>query len=102
MEGTSSRRRRMHRSDSAPAAMKVWIRILTGFGYVWLVLAGVAIFLGIVGTWMSGGFSAVQDLLRPLNVLFITVITLAPGAGALACAKNLTAKQAKARRPPMT
>ena len=58
--------------------------------------------LGIIGTWMSGGFSAVQDLLSPLNVWFIAVVTLAPGAGALACAKSLTAKQAKARQPPMT
>ena len=82
--------------------MKVWIRILTGFGYVWLVLACAAVILGIVGTWMSGGFSAVQNLFSPLNVWFIAVVTLAPGAVALALAKNLTAKQAKARRPPMT
>jgi hypothetical protein len=82
--------------------MKVWIRILTGFGYVWLVLACAAVILGIIGRWMSGGFSAVQDLLSPLNVWFIAVVTLAPGAGALACAKSLTAKQAKARQPPMT
>jgi hypothetical protein len=82
--------------------MKVWIRILTGFGYVWLVLACAAVILGMVGTWMSGGFSAVQDLFSPLNVWFIAVVTLAPGAVALALAKNLTAKQAKARRPPMT
>ena len=88
--------------DSVPAAMKVWIRILTGFGYVWLVLACASVILGVVGTWMSGGFSAVQNLFSPLNVWFITVITLAPGAVALALAKNLTAKQAKARQTPMT
>jgi hypothetical protein len=82
--------------------MKVWIRILTGFGYVWLALACAAIFLGIVSTWVSGGFSAVQDILSPLNVWFIAVVTLAPGAVALALAKNLTAKQAKARQTPMT
>jgi hypothetical protein len=44
---------------------------------------------------------AAPDLLNAKN-WFITVVTLAPGTVALAWAKNLTAKQAKARQPPMS
>ena len=74
--------------------MKIWIKILNGFGYVWLILAGIAIFIGIIGVWMKSGFSAVQDLLSPGNVInwLVTVVTLAPGIAALAWAKKLEAK----------
>jgi hypothetical protein len=43
---------------------------------------------------MKGGFSAVQKLLSPFNVVnwIVTVITLAPGLGALAWAEKLKAK----------
>lgn len=74
--------------------MKVWIVVLKVFGYIWLTGAVLLILAGIVGTWMKGGFSAVQDLLSPFNVLnwVITVITLAPGLGALAWAEKLRTK----------
>lgn len=74
--------------------MKVWIVVLKVFGYVWLTGAVLLILAGIVGTWMKGGFSAVQDLLSPFNVVnwVVTVITLAPGLGALVWADNLKAK----------
>lgn len=48
--------------------MKLWIKVLRGFGYVWLVLAGVLIFVGIIGVWMKSGFSATMDLLSPFNI----------------------------------
>ncbi|MBM3358725.1 MAG: hypothetical protein FJY54_13500 [Betaproteobacteria bacterium] len=76
--------------------MKIWIALLKVFGYVWLTLAVLLILAGIAGTWMKGGFSAVQELLSPFNVInwLVTVITLAPGLGALAWAEKL-----KARKP---
>lgn len=54
-------------------------------GYVWLIAAGIVIFIGIVGVWMNEGFSGVQQLLSPFNIAnwLITVITLAPGIGLL-------------------
>jgi len=75
--------------------MKVSIIFLRGFGYLWLTGAMLLIFAGIVGTWMKGGFSAVQELLSPFNVSnwIVTVITLAPGFGALAWAEKLKAKR---------
>ena len=82
--------------------MKVWIVVLKIFGYIWVTLGIVLILIGIAGTWMKGGFSAVQELMSPFNVVnwVVMVITLAPGLGALAWAKNLTEKQANARRQP--
>lgn len=82
--------------------MKVWIAVLKVFGYVWVTIGVIAILIGIAGTWMKGGFSAVQDLMSPFNVVnwVVMVITLAPGFGALAWAKNLAEKQASVRRQP--
>lgn len=74
--------------------MKLWIKVLKGFGYVWLTLAGILIFVGIVGVWMKNGFSGVLELLSPFNILnwLVTVITLAPGIAALMWAEKLQAK----------
>ena len=76
--------------------MKVWIAVLKVFGYVWVTLGVIAILIGIAGTWMKGGFSAVQELMSPFNVVnwVVMIITFAPGLGALAWAKNLEEKQA--------
>ena len=72
--------------------MKIRIILLKGFGYVWLAVAGLLILAGIAGTWMTGGFSAVQKLLSPFNVVnfIVTMITLAPGLGALVWAEKLS------------
>ena len=58
--------------------MKVWIFILKAFGYVWLTAAVLLILAGIVGTWLKGGFSAVQELLSPFNVINWIVSLLLP------------------------
>lgn len=75
--------------------MKIWIRVLKGLGYVWLTLAVILIAVGIVGVWMTRGFSGVQELLSPWNIVnwLVTVITLAPGFAALMWAGKLQAKQ---------
>jgi hypothetical protein len=82
--------------------VKVWIIVLKVFGYIWVTLGVIAILIGIAGTWMKGGFSAVQELMSPFNVVnwVVMVITLAPGFGALTWAKNLAEKQANARSQP--
>lgn len=82
--------------------MKVWIVVLKVFGYLWVTAGALLILLGMAGTWMKGGFSAVQELMSPFNIInwIVMVITLAPGLGALAWAKNLTKKQARARNQP--
>lgn len=74
--------------------MKVWIVLLKAFGYIWLTATVLLILAGIAGTWMKGGFSAVQQLLSPFNVVnwIVTVLTVAPGIGALAWAEKLKTK----------
>ena len=74
--------------------MKIWVVVLKAFAYVWLAAAVLLILAGIVGTWMKGGFSAVQELMSPFNITnyIAIVITLAPGLGALAWADRLQAK----------
>jgi len=47
----------------------VWIAVLKVFGYIWVTLGVVLILIGIAGTWMKGGFSAVQHLMSPFNVI---------------------------------
>ena len=75
--------------------MKVGIVLLKTFGYIWLTAATLLILAGIAGTWMKGGFTAVQELLSPFNVVnwIVTAITLAPGIGALVWADKLKAKK---------
>lgn len=71
--------------------MKFWATFCKVLGYVWLIVASIVIFIGIVGVWMKQGFSGVQELLSPFNVanLFITVITFAPGIGLLILSDKL-------------
>jgi len=75
-------------------SVRIWIKILQGFGYVWLILAGILIFMGIIGVWIKTGFSGVQAILSPFNIInwLVMVITLAPGIGALMWAEKLQIK----------
>lgn len=81
--------------------MKVWIVVLKVFGYMWIILGAIVIVMGIAGTWMKGGFSAVQELMSPFNIVnwVVMVITFAPGLGAMALAQILAEKQANVRGP---
>jgi hypothetical protein len=74
--------------------MKFLATLCKVLGYVWLIVAGIVIFIGIVGVWMKQGFSGVQELLSPFNVAnwFVTVITLAPGIGLLMLSDKLRKK----------
>jgi len=71
------------------------VKALRAFGYVWLVLAGLLILVGIVGVWMKEGFGGVQTLLSPFNIAnwFVTVLTLAPGIAALMWADKIEARR---------
>ena len=75
--------------------MRIWIIVLKIFGYTWLVLAGLVITAGIIGVWIKEGFSGVQNLLSPFNVInyIVTLVTLAPGLGAIILAKKLEEKR---------
>jgi hypothetical protein len=81
--------------------MNVWIVILKVLGYIWVTLGMILILIGIVGIWIKGGFSAVQELMSPFNVTnyVAIIITLAPGLGALAWAKKLENKQINTHKP---
>ena len=76
--------------------MKLWILLLRAFGYVWLTLATLLILAGVVGVWMDRGFSGVQEVFNPFNVINVVavVLTLGPGIGALAWSDKLKARQA--------
>jgi len=74
--------------------MKFWATVSKVLGYIWLILAGLLILVGIFGVWMKDGFSGVQDLLSPFNVAnwIVTVVTLAPGIGLLMLSEKLQNK----------
>jgi hypothetical protein len=44
------------------------IKALRVFGYVWLLLAGLLILVGIGGLLMKEGFGGVPELLSPFNL----------------------------------
>lgn len=49
--------------------MKFWIVASKMLGYGWLVLAVILILMGIAGVWIKEGFSGVQELLSPFNII---------------------------------
>jgi hypothetical protein len=75
--------------------MRKRLMAVRGFAYVWLTLGSILILMGIAGTWMKGGFSAVQELLNPFNVIgyLAIILTLAPGIYALNWAKTKEEQQ---------
>ena len=75
--------------------MKFWIILLKVLGYIWLTAAVILILAGIYGVWLKEGFSGVQGLLSPFNIInwIVTLITLAPGIGAIVWASKLEEKQ---------
>ena len=74
--------------------MKIWIKVLKGFGYFWLALTGILIFIGIIGVWRESGFVGVLKLLSPFNIWnwLATFITLIPAIGAFLLAEKLQSK----------
>ena len=74
--------------------MKFWSVACKVLGYVWLILAGILILVGIAGVWMSQGFSGVQVLLSPFNIVnwVVTLLTVAPGIGLLMLSEKMKAK----------
>lgn len=74
--------------------MNFWATVSKVIGYIWLVLAGLLILASIIGVWMKEGFSGVQDILSPFNVLnwLVTVATLAPGIGLIMLSEKLRNK----------
>jgi len=62
---------------------------------VWFVLGCLVILLGVIMTWYSKGFWAVQEMLSPFNLsnFFAVAITLAPGYALLKLADALENRQ---------
>jgi hypothetical protein len=77
--------------------MKLLAATLKSLGYVWLVLAGLLITGSLGMIWWNEGFSRLQEILNPFNVVntAVTFITLAPGFGLLFLADKLKAKLPK-------
>lgn len=74
--------------------MRYYIIFTRWLGYFLLGIAFIFIVIGIIGTWMKGGFSAVQELLSPYNIFnfIITALTIAPGALLISYSENLQKK----------
>ncbi len=74
--------------------MRFWAIVAKVLGYIWLGVAGFVILAGVIGVWMKEGFSGVQELLSPFNVInwLVTAFTLAPGIGLLMLAEKLQSK----------
>jgi hypothetical protein len=71
------------------------IKVLRGFAKLWLVLAGLFIVCNLVLAWYFEGFSKVQEIMSPFNVVnfVVVLITLAPGIAAHMLAERLESKK---------
>ncbi len=74
--------------------MQFWATYCKVLGYIWLVVTGLIIVVGIAGVWMREGFSGVQDLLSPFNMVnyIAMAITLIPGIVLLKLSESLQRK----------
>ena len=74
--------------------MKFFITALKVFGYIWVTLAFIVILISLAFIWKKSGFSAVQEIMSPFNLInwIVTAITLFPGMAALMWAEKLSHK----------
>ncbi len=74
--------------------MQFWATYCKVIGYIWLVVTGLLIVVGIAGVWMKEGFPGVQDLLSPFNMVnyIAMAITLIPGIALLKLSESLQRK----------
>ncbi len=74
--------------------MQFWATYCKVLGYIWLVVTGLIIVVGIASVWMREGFSGVQDLLSPFSVVnyIAMAITLIPGIVLLKLSESLQRK----------
>ncbi len=74
--------------------MQFWVTYCKVLGYVWLAVTGLLILVGIGIVWTKEGFSGVQDLLSPFNVVnyIAMAITLISGIVLLKLSWNFRCK----------
>jgi len=74
--------------------MKTWAKVLKVLGYIWCILAIAIILVGTIGVLMSEGFSGIQRLLSPFNVInyIVMFIIILPGIGAIIWADKIKEK----------
>ncbi len=74
--------------------MQFWATYCKVLGYIWLVVTGIIIVVGIAVVWMKEGFSGVQDHLSPFNMVnyIAMAITLIPGIVLLKLSESLQRK----------
>ncbi len=71
--------------------MQFWATYCKVIGYIWLVVTGLLIVVGIGMVWEKEGFSGVQDLLSPSNAFNYIAMAIAviPGIVLLKLSENL-------------
>lgn len=69
-------------------------------GQAWLTLACLVMLLGYGMVWYKDGFSALQGMLSPFNVVnYVAVaVTLSPGLGLLALAEWIAKRRRLAKK----
>jgi hypothetical protein len=74
--------------------MQFWVTYCKVLGYVWLVVTGLLILVGIGVIGEKEGFSGIQDLLSPSNAVnyIAMAIVIIPGIVLLKLSKSLQNK----------
>lgn len=61
------------------------------FAYVWFAISAGIVLFGLVGIYLRDGFSGVQEVMSPFNVVnsLLVLLLISPGLGALALSERL-------------
>jgi len=71
--------------------MTFWTNFAKALGYLWLVAAGLIILIGIVGVWITEGFSEIPGSLSLFHAAnwVVMMVAVVPGVGLLMLAAKL-------------
>jgi hypothetical protein len=71
------------------------IKLLRGFAYVWGLLLGISVLLGVIGLWWKEGFGKVQEIMSPFNLwnTGVIIVLALPAIGANMLADKLARRR---------
>jgi hypothetical protein len=74
--------------------MKTFGKVIGALGKVYLVLAGLFVMANLVSIFMNEGWSKVQEIMSPFNLVnfVVMIITFAPGYGLMVWSDKIKKK----------
>jgi hypothetical protein len=82
--------------------MKITEKLLRVFAFVWGLLVGLSILVGLIGIWWKSGLGEVQRIFSPFNLINLGLIVLLslPAVGATVLADRILLRSKTRRGSP--